>query len=152
MKKLEWSGKAALDYDELKNLVDRALDNMKRANETYVNLNLAANTAPYDPAVIDALKTFDYEGFKEENSLNGEIFNQVKACLSKGDTRGAYARILSDTETLVKLLQRIKEQIEAGEFPIIKDVWDLDQTFSQSLLFGQYLSRVFYRLTMNGTR
>jgi hypothetical protein len=152
MKKIEWSGKTALDYNELKNLVDKALDNMKSANETYVFLKQAADAAPYNPAVIDALKHFDYDGFKEANSLNGDIFNQVKGYLVKGDIRGAYARILLDTENLIILLERIKVQVDAGDFPVIGDVWNLNHAYSQSLLFGHYLSRVFYRLTTNGTR
>ncbi len=152
MKKIEWSGKTALDYDELKNILEKAMDNMKSANETYVNLKQAADAAPYNPAVILALKNFDYDGFKEANSLNGDVFNQVKGYLVKGDIRGVYARILLDTENLIILLERIKVQVDTGDFPVIGDVWNLNHAYSQSLLFGQYLSRVFYRLTTNGTR
>jgi hypothetical protein len=149
MKKIEWSGKTALAYDELKNLVDKALDNMKSANETYVNLKQAADAAPYNPAVIDALKHFDYNGFKEANSLNGDIFKEVKGYLAKGDIRGVYARILLDTENIILLLERIRDQVDAGDFPIIGDVWNLNHAYSQSLLFGQYTSQVLASIINN---
>jgi hypothetical protein len=142
MKEIEWSGKTALAYDELKNLVDKALGNMKTANGTYVNLKQAADAAPYNPAVIDALKQFDYNGFKEANSLNGDIFKEVKGYLVKGDIRGVYARILLDTGNIILLLERIRDQVDAGDFPVIGDVWNLNHVYSQSLLFGQYTSQV----------
>jgi hypothetical protein len=149
MKKIEWSGKTALDYDELKNLVDKALDNMKSAKETYVNLKQAADTAPYNPAVIDALKQFDYNGFKEANSLNGDIFKEVNGYLVKGDIRGVYARILLDTENIILLLERIRDQVDAGDFPVIGDVWNVNHAYSQSLLFGQYTSQVLASIINN---
>ena len=146
MKKVEWYEKQEVTNDELINLLDNALEQMKLAYTTYVSLNQLAYSTPYNPVVIDALKNFNYDGFQAEYNLNGEIFADAKTYLGKGDIRGVYRKVMWDTAQLIGLLNRVKEKLEAGVFPPLKEVWKLNQAYSQSLLFGQYISQVFGNL------
>lgn len=143
MKKVEWSQKQVVSNDELVKLLDTALDNMKQANQTYIGLKQLADTTPYNYAVIDALKSFDYDGFQVEKNLNDGIFTGVRNYLAKGDIRGIYGKIIADTEQIVVLLNRVKENVNAGVFPPLKETWKLNQSYSQSLLFGQYIAQIF---------
>jgi len=146
MKKAEWYEKQVVSNDELINLLDNALEQMKLAYTTYVSLNQLAYSTPYNPVVIEALKNFNYDGFQAEYNLNSEIFADVKNYLCKGDIRGVYRKVMWDTAQLIGLLNRVKEKLEAGVFPPLKEVWKLNQAYSQSLLFGQYISQVFGNL------
>jgi len=146
MKKTELSDKQFVSNDELIDPLDNALEQMKLAYTTYVKLNQLAYNTPYNPLVIDALKNFNYDGFRAEYNLNGEIFSEVKAYLGKGDIRGVYRKVMWDTAQLIGLLNRVKEKLEAGVFLPLKEVWKLNQAYSQSLLFGQYIAQVFANL------
>ena len=146
MKKTELMDKQFVSNEELVNLLDSALAQMQLANETYVNLKIAADTTPYNPAVIAALKNFNYHDFQAENGLNKEIFKDAAKYLSNGDIRGVYGKTLADTGEIIDLINQVKEKINAGVVPPLKEVWKLNQAYSRALMFGQYIAQVFYNL------
>ncbi len=145
MKKTELSGREGMDYQESALLLDRALKSMEQANNTYIHLKELADGTPYNPGVIDALKRFDYDAFRETNGLDihDRIFARVMEHLGKGDIRSIYGDIIVDTGNILNLLKRVKEQVDAGLFPSSADVWKLQRTYSDSLRFGQCVARVF---------
>jgi hypothetical protein len=55
-------------------------------------------------------------------------------------------KILADTEKILRLLTPVKAAVDAGKFPTLADVWDLNQAFSRTLMFGQYAARVFHEI------
>jgi len=57
-----------------------------------------------------------------------------------------YGKILADTERILSLLTPVKTAINEGKFPVYADVWDLNQAFSNTLMFGQYAARVFHEI------
>ena len=144
MKKIEWSSKEGLKTDELNLLADNALKNMQLAREAYGNLTRAADNTPYNQAMIDKLKGFDYDAFQKENGLNPEVFSPVKAYLGNGEIRKLYYDFLSTIDEITGLLKQVKVQIDAGNFTPVKEIWKLNGLFSESLLFGQYVSQVLY--------
>jgi hypothetical protein len=143
LNKIELSELKGMDYFELKNIINSAIENMEYANETYINLISIAKITPYNPYVIEKLQLFDYPGFKEENKLNSEIFIQVEAYLSKGDITGSYIHLNSYMDSILDKLDKIKLNIYSNTFPEITELWSINQKYAETMLFGQYLAQVF---------
>ncbi len=148
MKKIEWSNKEGLKVDELNLLVDRALKNMESAREAYGNLTRAADSIPYNQSIIEKMKRFDYDAFQKENSLNPEVFSEVKVYLANVQIRKLYYYFSSNIEEITGLLKQVKGQFDTGNFTPIKEIWKLNGLFSESLLFGQYVSQVLYSVSI----
>lgn len=146
MKKIEWGNKEGLNTDELKRLLDDALKNMESARESYVNLIRMAETTPYNLAIIEKLKSFDYDAFQKTHGLNPGVFATVKKYLGNGDIRKLCYELFSDIEGIIRLLNQVKGQFDAGNYTPVKEIWTLNDTFSTVLLFGQYVSQVLYSI------
>jgi hypothetical protein len=146
MRKVELADNRELNYPELSQILDSALVNMQQARDTYKLLKETADITPYNPEVIEALKNIDYDRYCEENGLNDEIFNRVKSYLVKGQVTGIYGKLLADMGIMVDLLQKVKKNIDKNLFPPVKTVRQLNQTYSFSLLFGQYVAGIFEAL------
>ncbi len=54
--------------------------------------------------------------------------------------------ISKDLDLLLAQLTELKSSIDGGRLPEVQKVWKLNQTFTESVLFGQYFSQVLYRL------
>jgi hypothetical protein len=146
MTKVELASQRGMNYPELSQLLDAAIINMEQARYTYRLLKETADNTPYNPAVIQALKNFNYNRYCEINCLNKEIFTGVKSYLSSGRVTEIYGKLLSDMGIMVNLLQSVKKNIDNNLFPPVKAVRKLNQTYSTSLLFGQYVAGVFEAL------
>ena len=146
MKKIEWIGKEGLNTDEVKLLLEKALENIESAREAYDNLNRASDNTSYNPEFIEKLKKFDYDAFQKENGLNPAVFSPVKAYLVNGDIRKLFYDFSLTIGEITGLLKQVKEQINAGNFTPIKEIWKLNGLFSKSLLLGQYVSQVLYSI------
>jgi hypothetical protein len=146
MRKVELADHQGLNYPELSQILDSALINMEQARYTYKLLKEAAEITPYNPIVIEALKNFDYDRYCEINGLNKEIFNGVKSYLIDGRVTGIYGKLLADMDAMLFLLKLIKKNIDNNLFPPVKTVRKLNQSYSTSLLFGQYVADVFESL------
>ena len=146
MTKVELSSQRGLNYPELSQLLDAAIINMEQARYTYKLLKETADNTPYNPAVIESLKNFNYDLYCKTNGLNKEIFTGVKGYLSKGNVTGIYWKLLEDMGIMVNLLQELKKNIDNNLFPPVGTVRQLNHTYSTSLLFGQYVAGVFEEL------
>jgi len=96
--------------------------------------------------VIAKLLVFDYESSRETNGLNRDIFYRVKKYLVKGDVTGLYVLLESDMASIIRQLQTVKTSLDAGTLPGLSLLWRLNQTYSESLLTGQYTAEVFKSL------
>jgi hypothetical protein len=143
MRKVELADNMGLNYNELSQLLDAALVNMQQARNAYKRLKETAEITSYNPVVIEALKNFDYDRYCEINGLNKEIFTGVKSYLIDGRVTEIYGKLLADMNAMVFLLKSIKKNIDINLFPPAKAVRKLNQTYSTSLLFGQYVADVF---------
>ncbi len=146
LNKVELSELHGMDYQGMQALVKDALENMEKAGETYQSLIAAARQTLYNPAVIAKLLEFDYETFRETNGLNRDIFARVKKYLDKGDVTGLYVLLAADMASIIRQLQAVKTNLEAGTLPGLSLLWRLNQTYSESLLTGQYTAEVFKSL------
>ncbi|MGD2090251.1 MAG: hypothetical protein PVH61_29010 [Candidatus Aminicenantes bacterium] len=134
------------DYPGMQAVVNNALENMQKAGDTYKSLIATAKETPYNPEVITKLMMFDYENFRDTNGLNKDIFSRVKKYLVKGDVTGLYVLLKADMDNIIHGLQAVKASLDAGTLPKISWLWRLNQTYSESLLTGQYSAEVFKSL------
>ena len=143
LNKVEMSELNGIDYKELRDILFRAIENMEKVKVAYYNLKQKADNTPYNQSVIDNLLSFDYQGFQKERGLNKQIFRDVKYYLSKGDVRGFFTILLSNTEQILSKLYTVKESVDAEKFPEISTLWRINQDYSGTMLFGQYASEIF---------
>jgi len=146
MNKIELSGINGMNYNEWNALLDKTLYNMAMAKETYMKLVKETESLPYNTSVLETLKQFDYDAFQSEISADKEIFAEVKAYLVKGDMNGVYFKILANTEKIEAVLTQVKGKIYAGIPAVVNDIYQVNQLFSSSLLFGQYVAQVCGRI------
>jgi hypothetical protein len=147
--KMELEELAGLDYNEVRMILNSAIEKMEHARNVYICLKAKADVTPYNPIIINELLNFNYDGFLKKNRLFEPIFDQVTYFLENGDIRAIYDKTLADTEEILTLANSMKEDIDAGAFPNVSSLWDLGQCCSKSLLFGQYVARVFFEITVN---
>lgn len=145
--RIEMAKLVPIEFDELKVLVDKAIFNMINARDAYISLNEKATQAAYDLKVINKLVVFDFEKFQVERGLNKEKFSEVSAFLHNGDVRGIYHKIQTDIETLLKNLYIIKNIIDSGNIPEVSILWNLNVLYSRTIIFGQNVAKVFYKVT-----
>lgn len=146
LNRVEMAELNGIDYKELREIMNAAVSNMETAVEIYRAIVSMAKAIPYDPAVIEQLKGFDYTGYAEKYKLNGEIWMEVKGYLGTGDVTGAYIRIEADMNNILKQLYRIQDAVESNRFPEIAQLWGSIHSYNVSLLFGTYMSEVFMNL------
>lgn len=149
MKELEIGELRGYDFASMRQYIDEAIESMEAAEYYYVNLKNIADVTPYNPVVVSALKHFPYASFRVDLNLNKSIFKAVQDFLQWGDVRGAYQQMLLDTINILDTLYRVKYAIDTQNLPNGKRVWQLNQNYAESLLFGQYMAGVFTEIQKN---
>ncbi len=143
---VEWSTPGNVNYNELKTIINRALDNMKNAEYVYSNLLELANTTPYNPGFIEKLTSFDYRAFQQARAAYGIDFIITRIYLSAGDVRGLFAHIKAGTGNILNMLKYIKSALDAEKFPELSALWRLNRKTSEIMLTGQYAAEIFYEI------
>lgn len=146
LKQIETSEMNGPDYCKMRETIYCMIEDMERARFTYYIVQYIMQTTPYKKSVIDRLKAFDFDGFRETSRLMPVVFERVKKYLSRGDVRGVYAAMHKNTGVILDQLYVLKEVLEADKLPHITQAWKLNQTFTESVLFGQYFSQVLYQI------
>lgn len=142
--KLEIAEIDGVSYYELQTILTEALANMRNSRNYYSTLINTTASLEYNPDVLNQLKNFDYLSLSSAYGLNMDIFNQVKNYLYIGDVRGTYTKLFTYTDTIVKLLESIQQEIYASTGSVdTAKIWRLNQECSQMILFGQYIAQVF---------
>lgn len=143
---VESSEVSGADFEALKGAIDQAIINMERARTIYYQLKSTAEVTPYDQVIISKLIEFDYSKLQKQKGLIESIFNEVVIILCQGDVRGIYQKFHSNTELLLEKMVTIKKEIDDTVFPNLETLWRLNQIFSESKMFSQYVAEVFYSL------
>jgi hypothetical protein len=146
LNKIEMSALEGLNYPELQTVLNSAAANLEKAKEEYGRLVEVAYATPYRQEVWEHLKAFDYDGLLAEKGLNAVIFKDMEKYLKAGALRGLHERALADTVNILSMLYRLRPMIDSGQFPVLEDLWRLNQAYAQAHLLGQYTSEVFARL------
>ncbi|NIM13690.1 MAG: hypothetical protein GTO45_16575 [Candidatus Aminicenantes bacterium] len=146
LNRVEKSEIEKMDFQEAQKILECAARNMHLAASTYTELIRLAEQTPYNEKVIERLMVFDYPGFMAKHELNSIIFNETEGYLITGDITGVYKNISARFKTILDKITYIRGEINTGKFPPISQCWELSETCYQTLIFGQYLSMVFYNL------
>ena len=135
-----------VDYAEFQEALDSAVINMENARDTYVNLNAAAKSTPYQEAFILKLMGYDYEELQTKRGFCAEIYTEIRHYLSGGDVRGYYISFQLKLEDLLNKLYMIKKHIDARTLPPVAYVWALNQKCSEAMMSGLYAAEVFFSI------
>ncbi|MFW9878543.1 MAG: hypothetical protein ACFFG0_36135 [Candidatus Thorarchaeota archaeon] len=144
--RIEMANLKGIDYEELKRIADSALANIRNAKATYYLLIKTAQETPYDPIVNLKLRSFNYYALMTEHSLNVSIFNEVAGYLKNGDITGTFIRIKNSFIKIEGLLISIKYEVALNKMPELSKIWEVNEEASNTLIFGQYITRIFYAL------
>jgi hypothetical protein len=146
LNKIELSVYNDLDYSELQSVLNSAIEQMNDARSAYNDLNREVSLLPYNPEVVAELAVFDYNGFEKAKFSNPSVFSEVRGYLKDGNVKGIYQKTLSDIEGILNMLAVLKTKIDAGQFPALSDLYKTNQSYSQALLFGQYVAEIFMEI------
>lgn len=143
LREIELADISGPDYEKMKRILNASAVSIQVASSTYAELKSLSETIPYNQEIIDKLKSFDYESFKEGKKLNPQIFQIVKKYLSQGYVSELYGEMLSNTLEISEDLKNIKNAIDKNNYPDIWLVWGVYQKYTDSQLFGMYVSMIF---------
>ena len=146
LRQLEMSGLYSADTTEMKNTLFKIIEDLENARDIYFIINYIAAITPYNEVVIERLKSFNYDDLEKDEGLLAPVFDRVESYLKNGNVRGVFSKIVKDINVLLYQLYFIKKTIDTDTLPDIKSAWKLNQTFMETLLFGQYFSRVIYEV------
>jgi hypothetical protein len=141
--KIELAELYGVNYDELRGILNETLAGIESAKTTYYDFICLAAVTPYDQSFIDALKSFDYEGFREKHNLNAVIFSRLASMLRGGNITGVYEDIYAKTGEISRLLYTVKASVDKDIFPAVPKLWEINQIYFDGYLFGQYAAMVF---------
>ena len=133
----------AIDYSELQRLIANAVEDITHARFAYERLVETAERTPYNPVVIEQLKSFYYDSFMLENRLNETIFKKVEGYLGNGDITGAFRHGLSVIKSIQWLLFIVANYVEFDQMPWIGIYWKLNELCAEFSFFGSYTARIF---------
>lgn len=132
------------DFNEMSYYAELAWGGMTDAKITYWQLIEETNGTPYNSDAINSLKNFDYKEFAKYHHLNEAVFKRVEGFLKNGNIRGTHVYIYKKMDRIIVILETIKRNLEESKIPDNSLMWELQQEVSETMLFGQYLSRVIY--------
>lgn len=132
--------------------LETAIKNLESAINIYEELKQKAECSKSKQSIIDELKNFDYDSLKKKNRLIETIFENVRMHLKKGEILETYEIMLSDCNNILKTLKIIHEEIKNGVFPEKSNLWDINHSYSESMFFGQYVTRVFVKIKKKGVK
>ncbi|MCP4219799.1 MAG: hypothetical protein GY765_34525 [bacterium] len=141
--KVELSDIRTTDFYTMHVDLDSAINSIYSAWYYYGQLKTKADCTPYNQGVIKTLAAFDYDRFQKKHHLIKDVFKDVRALLVKGDVRGVYSRISSDMEKIYYDLEDVNHYLVWNTIPSNEKMWDLNQQCAKTLLFGQYVARIF---------
>lgn len=143
LKMVELQTTVRIDYNTMQRKAECALLNMEKARETYEMLIQKAENTPYNPYVLDRLKSFDYDAFRQEYGLNSEWFEIVRQKLQPGDITGLFKSTYSDFKHIIVMLNEIYDSVSRDKLPALSLFWKLNETMTKSSTVGSYVARVF---------
>jgi hypothetical protein len=146
LNRVELSGSTDNIPVEWDNMLQHALTSMFYALATYDQLILMADSTPYNTPVISQLINFAYDRYMSENQLNPVIFQEVQGFLGEGDITGLYKQIREDLWEIAIDLLSVHYNVVSGKMPPMSQLWKLNEMSSHTLIFGQYVARVFAAL------
>jgi hypothetical protein len=144
--RVELAGENNRDFYQWQLILYKAITRVNQAEADYDLLIREAEATPYNETVLLKLKNFDYARSRVTFGLKIEIFQEVESYLKAGNITGVFKRIRASLKEIHYRLETIHAELTQNKMPALVSLWDLNELCSSTLLFGQYVSRVFYAL------
>lgn len=145
MKKIEASENVELS--ELSKICKGTVGKLLKAQNAYMELVEASASIPYDKDFLYQLRSFNYHEFQERTQgINNGVFQEAVWFLVYGDMKGVYTAHYNKVANLYERFKLIDDSIDNGELPPIKALWELNQMYSNTLLFGQYVAQICHEV------
>jgi len=143
MNEIELSERYGVDTYRIKKKIDSALLNMIMANDAYFNLYESSLEYPNKKKEYETrLKKFDYVKFGEKHNVIPSIYSEVQQYLSECDIHAIFLNMLEKSSEVMKILQVLSVETKMGTNPKLEIIWECNQLFIKSELFGQYVSMI----------
>jgi len=149
LKLVEQQDIQGVNYTEMQSVVNRALNYMQMAKDTYEQLIRKAEATPYNATFLAKLRDFDYKSFMGKNGLNPVLFDLVRLYLQNGDITGMFKRTYAEVTDMIDILYKIRESVSQYHMPDISLFRQLNEKQALSSIFGSYAARVFQNINEN---
>ncbi len=146
LNRVEMANLKGLDYPEMLSLAEAVREKLAQAAAVYDLLAAVSLNTPYNNTVRAQLKTLDYSAIQSRYSLNPNIFREVKEYLVEGNIRGLYIKAYETMSENEGKLISVCEALEQKKLPSLHLLWEISDSLSNKLVFGQYVSRIFYEI------
>jgi len=127
-------------------LVVSAIEKLEKARADYAQMSTLSDSPCHGMVMSGKLQTFDYGRLVAEEQLNKEIMGLAAAYLVKGDVAGVYKKMLTDVDAILADLYAMRETLKKEVQPGLDSCWILLHRYSDAILFGNYVTLVFYHL------
>jgi len=140
---IELSELEGLNDVELRECLYSAIKHMELSAYNYYVLVQVSTPLKYKEDVKSKLEKMEYLELKDRKGIHSCVFDSVVSYLSVGDVKGVYQKFYNDSSNILGILYDIKKNVDNNLFPEIESIWRLNQGYSESLLFGQFVTEVF---------
>lgn len=124
-------------------VTESALDKLDASVKSYESALAVIKSSTFNENWLDALKTFDYEKLTAARHLHPDVMNLVAGYLTNGDIVGLYQQLTDNLNRLAAQLRTMGTGTKKGLIPEMEALRTLYQQYSDSMLFGYYISLVF---------
>jgi RimJ/RimL family protein N-acetyltransferase len=146
LNEVEIAEKGVFNFDQAFYLTGQAIEKLKIANGKILEAIQYNRIDPVSDETIEKMKIFDYKTFARQQGLNTEIMKAIEKYLKNGDFSGIFEKMVSNIDQLITLLENIKRLIYINQKPDITKFWKLLQIYSETNLFGNYATLVFFNI------
>jgi len=102
-------------------------------------------------ALIEKMKTLDYQCISEKYRLNSIIMAELEESLAKGDIYGVLKRFVEKAGEIRMELEVLRPTIDINK-PNIDAIYTINQRFAEMSLYGQYSAMIFREITAQRTQ
>jgi hypothetical protein len=117
---------------------------MRKTRDDFKALHNLIKTLEIHKKTLDKIQTFDYDSFAKSNKIfSKELFARVVHFMRTGNLKEMYLFPANNIDQTIKIAKRINQTLEKGKFPNREDLWLLNQDYTQTKLYGQYIAQIF---------
>lgn len=146
LSEIEISGANGLNFARALEFTESAIEKLEKARADYLEMIIVSKSPCDKAALIEKLQAFDYGRLAGEEQLNKEIMSLAASYLVKGDIPGVYEKTTSDVNVILSGLYEMRDLLKKEVQPDLDSCWTLLHRYSDTLLFGNYVTLVFYHL------
>jgi len=139
------------NYSDQSITIGETISHISNAERFFIFIYIKSQSFNLNIDIVESLKIFDYELFCDRFHMNHTIMKEVEKYLKRGEVFGVLYRIIEKAGEINIRLTHLKSSIDKN-IPDIDAIYDINQRFANTSLFGQYVAMVFREITRQGTQ